>query len=177
MRYSKLLVPTVKETPADAVEHDLVVAGAGTRFQVERHVRVYLAGDQDVVHAGGATEELDPVVLAAVHLDEAEGRPGAAGAEGEAVQLVVRAELGAGELDPDVLEVAAVAGRVRAAVGAARIRGVDAFDLALEEARRVADVGGARVAVVDAGAAVDRRRAEEGHAGPVARRPRALGVA
>ena len=74
-----------------------------------------------------AAEELDAVVVGAV--DGMCSRSSRAAArEGEAVELVVGAQLGARELDADVAEGAAVVRLVRAAVDAVVVR-VDALDV------------------------------------------------
>ena len=72
----------------------------------------------EVLRVHGAAEELHAVVLVEVHLDVVHLRTVADALEGDSVQLVVRAELGAGELDADVVQDAAAVGGVVATVGA-----------------------------------------------------------
>ena len=64
----------------------------------------------------GAAEELDAVVRVHVHLDVVDLGPTADALESDAVQLVVRADQGPGELDPDVAEHTGVVVVVVAAV-------------------------------------------------------------
>ena len=71
-----------------------------------------------VLRIHGAAEELDAVVLVEVHLDVIHFGAAADTLEGDPVQLVVGAELGAGELHAHVVEDAAAVGGVVAAVGA-----------------------------------------------------------
>ena len=76
-----------------------------------------------------AAEQLDAVVGAVVHLHVVELRARAAAGEREAVELVVGAELEAGELDAHVLEAAAVVSVVGAAVRAPIAERLDIFEL------------------------------------------------
>ena len=64
----------------------------------------------------GAAEELDAVVLVEVDLHEIHLGPVPDALEGDAVQLVVRADFGAGELHAHIAQDAAVVVRVRSAV-------------------------------------------------------------
>ena len=70
------------------------------------------------LHVDGAAEPLDRVVAAHVRLDVIDLRAAADALERDAVQLVVRAELDAGELDAHVAQDAAVVVGVGAAVDA-----------------------------------------------------------
>jgi len=82
----------------------------GASGPAERPVqRVVAAGREDrVLDVHRAAEELDAVVLVELDLDVVDRRASPDGLERDAVQLVVRAELDAGELDAHVTQDAAV---------------------------------------------------------------------
>ena len=115
---------------------------------------VGVAGEHQMLGADRAAEELHAVVQIVMHLDVIHFRAGTHALEGDAVQLVLRIDIGAGVLDHDVVQPAA--GVV--AVGPAEQAGIG---LALLGA-----LGGA--AIGPFGTVVDGRIAVDHQAAPLA---------
>src|SRR5690606_10551432 len=87
------------------------------------------AGHYGVLDVGGATKELDAIVVTHVHLDEVDVGVAAASTQRQPVELVVRADGVASELDASIVQASAVVCGISATVGAAAVGGLDTLDL------------------------------------------------